>query len=230
MRLRQFYAWPMAWLLMVLILISGCAAPASQSAAPLAAAAVPTATSEAPPVALPAGEDGVLRIAESGPPLGRPSLSTEVVNQPQRLELPSINVETDIIPIGWYVVQQPNGAQVSEWEVADFAAGWHKNSALPGQGGNVVVSGHNNIRGAVFRKLYTMKPGDDAHVWAGGQRITYRVEEVMILEETGVSLEQRRQNAQWIQPYDDDRLTLVSCWPETDNTHRVIVVAKRVAE
>jgi sortase A len=230
MKLRQFFAWPMAWLLMVLILISGCAAPASQSAAPPAAAAVPTATSEAPPVALPAGEDGVLRIAESGPPLRRPSLSTEVVNQPQRLELPSINVETDIIPIGWYVVQQPNGAQVSEWEVADFAAGWHKNSALPGQGGNMVLSGHNNIRGAVFRKLYTMKPGDDAYVWAGGQRITYRVEEVMILEETGVSLEQRRQNAQWIQPYDDDRLTLVSCWPETDNTHRVIVVAKRVEE
>jgi LPXTG-site transpeptidase (sortase) family protein len=220
MRLRQLYAWPAALLLMALILMSGCAAPA----------AAPAAASEAPPVGLPAGEDGILRIAESGPPLRRPSLSSEIANQPQKLELPSIRVETDVVPIGWYTIQQPNGAQVSEWEVADNAAGWHKNSALPGQGGNVVLSGHNNIDGAVFRKLYTMKPGDDAYIWAGGQRITYRVEEVMILEEKSASLDQRRQNAQWIQPYADDRLTLVSCWPETDNTHRVIVVAKRVAE
>lgn len=220
MRSQQLHAWPAILLLMALLLLSGCA---PQQASPAAA-------SEEPPVSLPSGEDGVLRIAESGPPLRRPSLSNEIANQPQKLELPSIRVETDIVPIGWYTVQQPNGAQVSEWEVANFAAGWHKNSALPGQGGNVVLSGHNNINGAVFRKLYTMKPGDDAYIWASGQRITYRVEEVMILEEKSASLEQRRQNARWIQPYDDDRLTLVSCWPETDNTHRVIVVAKRVAE
>jgi sortase A len=219
MKLRQLCVWPALLLLMALILFSGCAPQTS-----------PTVASEAPPVSLPAGEDGVLRVAESGPPLRRPSLSSESAELPQKLELPSIRVETDIVPIGWYTVQQPNGAQVSEWEVADFAAGWHKNSALPGQGGNVVLSGHNNINGAVFRKLYTMKPGDEAYIWAGGQRITYQVEEVMILEEKSASLDQRRQNAQWIQPYADDRLTLVSCWPETDNTHRVIVVAKRVAE
>jgi sortase A len=221
MRVRRWYAWQAGLLLVALILISGCAAPTG----------APAAASEAPPLGLPAGEDGILRIAEGGrPPLRRPSLNAEGVNQPQKLELPSIRVETDVIPIGWYVVQQPNGTQVSEWEVADSAAGWHKNSALPGQGGNVVLSGHNNVGGAVFRKLYTMKPGDDAYVWAGGQRITYRVEEVMILEEKNAPLEQRRDNAKWIQSYDDDRLTLVSCWPETDNTHRVIVVAKRVAE
>jgi sortase A len=220
MRLGQLFAWQVALLLMALILMTGCAVPA----------AAPATASEAPPVGLPAGEDGVLRIAESGPPLRRPSLNSDTANQPQKLELPSIRVETDVVPIGWYVIQQPNGTQVSEWEVADYAAGWHKNSALPGQGGNVVLSGHNNINGAVFRKLYTMKPGDEAYIWAGGQRITYQVEEVMILEEKSASLDQRRDNAKWIQPYDDDRLTLVSCWPETDNTHRVIVVAKRVAE
>lgn len=223
MNVQSWRAWPVALALMVLMLMGGCAAPAAPTATPVAASAEP-------PIGLPAGEDGVLRVAESGPPLRRPSLNAEVANQPQRLELPSIGVETDVIPIGWYVIQQPNGGQISEWEVADFAAGWHKNSALPGQGGNVVLSGHNNIKGAIFRKLYTMKPGDDAHVWAGGQRFTYRVEEVMILEERSASLEERRQNAQWIQAFADDRLTLVSCWPETDNTHRVIVVAKRVAE
>ena len=94
--------------------------------------------------------------------------------------------------------------------------------------GNIVLSGHNNIQGAVFRKLYELQPGDIAKVWAGGQEFDYQVEEVMILEETNAPLEQRQENARWIAPFDDERLTLVSCWPETSNTHRVVVVAKPV--
>jgi ABC-type sugar transport system ATPase subunit len=34
----------------------------------------------------------------------------------------------------------------------------------------------------------------------------------------------RKANARWIEPFDDDRLTLVSCWPRDDNTYRIIVV------
>jgi LPXTG-site transpeptidase (sortase) family protein len=75
-----------------------------------------------------------------------------------------------------------------------------------------------------------MQPGDEAIVWAGGQEFTYKVEEVMVLEEKFAPYEQRVDNAKWIKPFDDDRLTLVSCWPEDDNTHRVVVIAKRVNE
>ncbi len=174
--------------------------------------------------------DGAPRAATKGPPMGRPSLGLKSSGVPERLVLPSIGVETDVIEIGWQTVEGADGAKVSTWEVADFAAGWHKNSAKLGEGGNVVLSGHNNIRGAIFRKLYTMEAGDMAYIWANGQRYAYQVDEVMILEEKYASLEQRRQNAQWIQPFSDDRLTLVSCWPEADNTHRVIVVAHRVEE
>lgn len=180
------------------------------------------------PPGLPVEEEGLLRVADKAPPMGRPTLSMAKLSHPTRLELPSINVDTDVIAIGWQVVTQANGSQVSEWEVADYAAGWHKNSALPGQRGNVVLSGHNNIQGAVFRKLYTLASGDIARLWSGGQQYDYVVEEVMILEEKNAPLEQRQRNAQWIQPFDDDRLTLVSCWPENNNTHRVVVVAKRV--
>jgi sortase A len=41
-----------------------------------------------------------------------------------------------------------------------------------------------------------------------------------------VSEQQRRGNARYIQPTPDDRLTLVSCWPRNDNTHRIIVIAR----
>jgi LPXTG-site transpeptidase (sortase) family protein len=40
----------------------------------------------------------------------------------------------------------------------------------------------------------------------------------------------RQANARWIGPFNDERLTLVTCWPYTNNTHRVIVVAKPVDE
>jgi len=196
-----------------LILLTGCS--------PTSGAAIDT------PALLPAGQDALPAQANNPPPLG-PSLGTNAANQPQRIVLPSIGVDTDVEQVGWYSVTQANGQTVSQWEVADFAAGWHKNSALPGQPGNIVLSGHNNIQGAVFRKLYQLQPGDTAKVWAGGQEFAYRVEEVMILEETNASLEQQRENGKWIAPFDDERLTLVSCWPETSNTHRVVVVAKRV--
>ena len=196
-----------------LVLLTGCSQASGESV-------------DAPAV-LPAGQDALPAQASNAPPLG-PSLGANTANQPQRISLPSIGVETDVVKIGWQSVTLANGQSASQWDVADFAAGWHKNSALPGRPGNVVLSGHNNIRGAVFRKLYQLQPGDIAKVWAGGKEFDYRVEEVMILEETGAPIEQRRENARWIQSFDDERLTLISCWPETSNTHRVVVVAKPV--
>jgi sortase A len=191
----------------------------------------PPASPDATPAgALQADNGNPLSTLGEVPSLGRPSLDVTRRQLPDRLQLPTIGVDTSVVEVGWQVVQQADGTEVSEWEVAEYAAGWHKNSATPGEGGNVVVSGHNNIKGAVFRKLYTLAPGDIAYVWSAGRRHTYRVEDVMILPDKGVSREQRRKNAQWIQPFDDDRLTLVSCWPENDNTHRVVVVAKRIEE
>lgn len=190
----------------------------------LLAACGRSAEPEATPGILPAGEDGA--ILAQGPPVRRPSMGADVATIPNRLEIPSIRVETDVISIGWQAKQLSNGQIISEWEVANFAAGWHKNSATPAKGGNVVLSGHNNIRGAVFRRLYTLRAGDVAYLWAGGQRYAYQVEEVLILEDKFVSEQQRRDNARWIQEFGDDRLTLVSCWPEDDNTHRVVVVAR----
>ncbi|MBI3957868.1 MAG: sortase, partial [Chloroflexi bacterium] len=136
------------------------------------------------PGVLPAGQDALPARANNPPPFG-PSLGANTANQPQRIALPSIGVDADVVKVGWQSVTLASGQTASQWEVADFAAGWHKNSALPGQAGNVVLSGHNNIQGAVFRKLYQLQPGDIAKVWAGGQEFDYRVEEVMILEETG---------------------------------------------
>ena len=84
------------------------------------------------------------------------------------------------------------------WKTAAFAAGFHSSSALLGQAGNTVISGHNNIDGAVFRDLYQIQPGEIVQLYANGFRYDYIVEDQFIIRERGVPLEQRVQNASWI--------------------------------
>jgi LPXTG-site transpeptidase (sortase) family protein len=143
---------------------------------------------------------------------------------PTRLVLPSIHVDSPVIEVGWKT-SELGGQLVSEWEVADFAVGFLKITALPGARGNTVMAGHNNIKGEVFKNLIDLKIGDELFVFVDKISYRYIVKQKLLLKESGVPLEQRLQNAEWIAPTDDTRLTLVSCWPYTSNTHRVIIVA-----
>jgi sortase A len=144
---------------------------------------------------------------------------------PRRLIIPAIELDAPIETVGWHVI---NG--VSTWDVPDhFAAGWLKTSALLGQPGNTVLDGHHNINGEVFRRLVDLRIGDELEVYAGNTVILYKVTTRQILKERDQPLEVRLKNAQWIQPTSDERITLVTCWPYTTNTHRLIIVAKPIA-
>jgi sortase A len=136
-------------------------------------------------------------------------------------------MDAKVQPMGWSLVDR-KGAMVSEWVVPDRTAGWHINSALPGQAGNMVLSGHHNIGGKVFRRVVDLVPGDEILVYVNELPYRYIVSEKYILKEKGVPLAVRKKNAQWIMPTEDERLTLVTCWPYKfpGNTHRVIVVAR----
>ena len=184
--------------------VAGCSAPSAPVQTAAAASARP-----APPIAEQA--TGV-------------ALATPVM--PDRLEIPRIDVDIPVVELGWSRKTDRSGQIFSEWDVAEYAAGWHKNSARLGEPGNMVMSGHNNILGAVFRELDQLKQGDDVLVWADNRQYRYAVEQVVVVPEERAPLEQRIENARWIGPFDDDRLTLVSCWPRNNNTHRIIVVAK----
>lgn len=148
---------------------------------------------------------------------------------PTRIVAPAIRLDAPVVPVGWQFVEE-GGQMVSVWEVADFAAGWHKTSSYPGQPGNVVISGHHNIKGEVFRYLVDLKTGDEVDLYVGDKLYRYVVTEEHLLQEKGMPESTRRQNAQWIAPTADERLTLVTCWPYTNNTHRVIIIAKPIKE
>jgi LPXTG-site transpeptidase (sortase) family protein len=151
--------------------------------------------------------------------------SSSVAGAPTRLVIKSVGIDTPVMPVVWTVVEQ-NGLELSVWNVADYAAGWHQTSALPGQPGNTVLAGHHNIKGEVFRYLVDVQEGDEVDLYVGDTVYPYFVEQKLILKEKGEPPEVRRQNAQWIAPTNDVRVTLVTCWPYTNNTHRVIVVAR----
>jgi sortase A len=46
------------------------------------------------------------------------------------------------------------------------------------------------------------------------------------VKERGVSFAQMIENASWILPTAEERLTLVTCWPPYESTYRLIVVAR----
>jgi len=147
------------------------------------------------------------------------------VSPPTWIEAPSIRLSAPVVETS-PKPGAPAGSAISEWEVPDAAAGFHKGSALPGHIGNTVISGHNNMGSEVFRYLEDLKVGDPVVLYVGDLAYRYRVAEKVLVREQGESDEVRRQNARWIAPTTDERLTLVTCWPYTGNSHRLIIVAK----
>jgi len=106
-----------------------------------------------------------------------------------------------------------------------YAAGWHETSAPLGVPGNTVLNGHNTTHGEIFRDLYTLEVGDAIIVYSGDTLYAYAVTEILILPEGGQPLEVRIENARYILPTDDERLTLVTCHPYGSLRYRLIVIA-----
>lgn len=160
-------------------------------------------------------------------PTPTPTSLPRAEEPPTRIVAPAIDLDAKVTPMGWEMVEK-DGTLSSEWVVPKKAAGWHMNSALPGHGENVVLSGHHNVDGKVFRYVVDLSIGDRVTLYADGSPYAYEVSEKYILKEYGMPLEIRRKNAQWIMPSGDERLTLVTCWPYEwpGYSHRVIVVAK----
>jgi LPXTG-site transpeptidase (sortase) family protein len=144
---------------------------------------------------------------------------------PSRLLIPVINLDVPIVAVGWSVTEI-DGQAISEWDVPNWrAAGWLNTSAPVGVPGNTVLEGHQDIDGRVFENLEYLKEGDEIQVQTAAQTRKYLVALRTIVLDKDQPPEVRRANARWIGPSNDERLTLVTCWPRNDNTHRLILVA-----
>ncbi len=211
-------AMPAAWEQEKAAPIAGMPLSSTEEAEPFFMEALPETSLEVPiRWEVPGHEAEVRRV-------GRPA-KPPVGGIPERLVIPAIALDAPIVPAGSRIVSI-NGRRYREWLAPDReAAGWHPTSARAGASGNMVLSGHNNMAGAVFRRLADLKMGDRIWIYTRDRVFIYEVVELRILLERGQPLAVRQSNAQWIQPTPDERLTLVTCWPPWSNSHRLIVIA-----
>jgi LPXTG-site transpeptidase (sortase) family protein len=145
---------------------------------------------------------------------------------PEYLTIPEIGLDVPIMATDSEEVEV-QGEAYRQWLAPNSrVAGWQPSSASLGINGNTVLMGHHNVYGEVFRDLASLDIGDRIWVLSGERIYKYRVRLKMILPEKYESIDTRLENARWIQPTQDERLTLITCWPYETNTHRVILVAE----
>ncbi len=125
---------------------------------------------------------------------------------PTRLVIPAIELDT---PVKEVTIE--NGV----WQVAEYAAGYHRGTARPGTIGNTVISGHKGLYGGVFARLEELSPGNEVFLYAGPHLYRYIVE-----EKKSVWPHQVEVMAQTARPI----LTLITC--TAYDTQRLIVIAR----
>ena len=146
-----------------------------------------------------------VQIQDQTIPEPTPAPGTEM---PTALEIPSIDLRTGVVE-----VTIENGT----WQVAEYAAGYHRGTARPGTVGNTVISGHKGLAGAVFAHLEEVNIGDLIYLTAGSHEYQYKVIEKKSVWPNQVDV---------MAPTSTPILTLITC--TTYDLQRLIVVARLV--
>ncbi len=159
------------------------------------------------------------------PPPPSPS-PTPACGPPTRIIIPSLGIDAPVVPtdLGTGAV---DGSIQPVWQVVPpDRAGWHRGSAELGRPGNTVINGHNWPQNAVFCDLYQIQPGARLILYSDETPFVYQVTDVLLLQEAGQPLSVRQENARYILPTEDERVTLVTCHPYGSLEYRLIVIAR----
>jgi sortase A len=180
-------------------------------------------------------EASTLPTTEDDPTMGTsPSPSITVTTTPGediagpeiRPQVPALVVESPpaagqalgriIIPaaqVDWMVVEG-----VSPDDLAQ-GPGHMPGTAMPGQPGNAVISGHRTTHGAPFFNLDLLQPGDQITIQTLIGTHTYQVVQTVIVSPTDTWVTNQAPGA-W--------LTLTTCNPKYHSTQRLIVFARLI--
>lgn len=144
---------------------------------------------------------------------------------PDRIVIPAIELDAPILYAKLKELLY-QGQTYDQWLAPNsYAAGWHFTSVHLGEIGNLVLDGHHNVNGKVFGRLFEVKERDLIRIYSGSFYMKFVVTNKLILPEKSTGIATRLDNARWILPTSDQRLTLVTCWPQDSNTHRLVIAA-----
>jgi sortase A len=121
-----------------------------------------------------------------------------------RLQIPAIGVDAPVV-------------QGDGWDQLKKGVGQHIGSANPGQAGNAVLSGHDDVFGEIFRDLINLQPGDQVILYTAQHQYIYVVISSQIVEPTQVEVMAATSEA---------TVTLISCYPYLIDNKRIVVSAK----
>lgn len=219
----------LVWMGFLLLMVGGViAGPSIAPMALFSPTPSPTPTASPTPTSTPTATPTPTPTPTSTPtmtPTPTPT-PTPVIYPPTRIVIPSVGIDAPVIPTHW-VMQEVNGTLTPVWVVPDAPrVGWHETSAPLGRPGNTVLNGHNWPENGPFRFLHKVQKGDSVLLYSGPLVFIYQVEEIFLLPEAGQPREVREANARYIQPAEDERVTLVTCHPYGSTRFRLIVIAR----
>ena len=123
------------------------------------------------------------------------------------LNIPKLNIQQSIV-------------QGTDWEALKLGVGQLLNGVTPGaETGNMVLSGHDDIYGEVFRYIDQLESGDEFTIRTRTKVYTYRVTGNDIVDPNDVHV---------LNPRGGATATLISCYPYKVNNKRIVVYAERV--
>jgi sortase A len=123
---------------------------------------------------------------------------------PTRIVIGTINVD-------WPIVQGDS------WEELKQGIGHRVGSVNPGERGNLILSGHNDVYGEPFRDLEKLEVGKDVLVYAGATSFRYVVKTKRVVAPNDLSV---------LVPSKTPIVTLITCTPYRVDTHRLIVIGE----
>lgn len=143
---------------------------------------------------------------------------------PVHISIPSVKIDSKVEPVNWKMISKPGGGASTEWNVAAFAVGHHAGSSNPGQPGNVVMSGHVDYKGEVFKNLHSVNKGDEVILQTEKGQYMYVITDLVLVKEDGVDAAHKRANAHYMDQTAEPTLTLITCYPYGIDDHRFIAI------
>jgi sortase A len=126
-----------------------------------------------------------------------------VAEQAIRIQIPAIGVDSPVV-------------QGNSWEQLKRGVGQTIGTPNPGEKGNIVLAGHNDVYGEVFRYLDHLTPGDIVILFSSRRQYAYVITDTQMVEPTAVEVMAQTPDA---------RVTLISCHPYLIDDHRIVVSA-----
>lgn len=123
---------------------------------------------------------------------------------PTRIVISTINVD-------WPVVEGDG------WEELKQGIGHRVGSVNPGERGNLVLSGHNDVYGEPFRDLDKLDIGKEVLVYAGGNAFRYIIKAKRVVAPSDVSVLAGSRNPV---------ITLITCTPYRVDTMRLVLIGE----